>query len=484
MTIPRKRPEPRRLTPTMLISLFSLGANAGGSRATLELSSRLRSDVTYLVADPADRLATPLLANPAGLRPPTIRVNRLKPKPHVRPGTASARELVRRNLDLAADFAWVRRQDRLAAASGADLVCSMTTLMHRADVFWVHFLRAQAVEQTYGVSVSRADALLRRIDLKERHLLHLERKNLDPANHRLVIAPSRRTAADLAFHYDVDPERVAVVHNGVDDAVFTPPTAAVRAQARARLGLASDDVLALFVGRSPERKGLEPLVESAARIRRSTQGQRLRLAFAGFADTDYAHRVLAGHSLGAFVPGELPQDVLHRDWYSAADLLVLPSMVEPFGLVALEAMSCGVPAAVSDVAGAAEVISDRETGVILDSRHLAQDLDRLLVDALEARLDLAAMGAAARCDVATRLSWASQATHLQIRLDELAAQGPSLVTSGGRVHVPTHRPGPVVLRPNGARSRPSHPAVAAHTAVLPLPGRRPVATQANATRSR
>jgi len=57
----------------MLISLFSLGANAGGSRATLELSSRLRSDVTYLVADPADGLATLLLANPAGLRPPTIR---------------------------------------------------------------------------------------------------------------------------------------------------------------------------------------------------------------------------------------------------------------------------------------------------------------------------------------------------------------------------------------------------------------------------
>lgn len=483
MTIPRKRSGPLRLTPTMLISLFSLGANAGGSRATLELSSRLRSDVTYLVADPANGLATPLLANPAGLRPPTIRVNRLKPKPHVRPGTASARELVRRNLDLAADFAWVRRQDRLAAASGADLVCSMTTLMHRADVFWVHFLRAQAVEQTYGVSVSRADALLRRIDLKERHLLHLERKNLDPANHRLVIAPSRRTAADLAFHYDVDPARVAVVHNGVDDAVFTPPTTAVRAQARARLGLASDDVLALFVGRSPERKGLEPLVESAARIRRTTQGHRLRLAFAGFADTDYAHRVLAGHSLGAFVPGELPQDVLHRDWYSAADLLVLPSMVEPFGLVALEAMSCGVPAAVSDVAGAAEVISDRETGVILDSRHLAQDLDRLLVDALEGRLDLAAMGAAARCDVATRLSWASQATHLQIRLDELAARGPSLVTSGGRMHVPTRRPGPVVLRPTAAQSRASHPAVAAH-AVVPASARRPVVTQASATRSR
>jgi len=61
MTIPRKRSGPLRLTPTMLISLFSLGANAGGSRATLELSRRLRSDVTYLVADPASSRSSPTI---------------------------------------------------------------------------------------------------------------------------------------------------------------------------------------------------------------------------------------------------------------------------------------------------------------------------------------------------------------------------------------------------------------------------------------
>ena len=468
------------VSPSMLISLFSLGANAGGSRATLELSSRLSSDVSYLVADPAEGLTSPLLANPAGLRPPSITVNRLRPKPHVRPGTATARELVRRNLDLAADLAWVRRQDRLAAESSVDLVCSMTTLMHRADVFWVHFLRAQAVEQTYGISVSRADALLRRIDLKERHLLRLERVNLKPANHRLVVAPSRRTAADLAFHYGIDPAGVAVVHNGVDDTVFTPPTAGVRARARARLGLAGDDVLALFVGRSPERKGLEPLVDSAARIRRRDGGRRLRLAFAGFADTDYAHRLLAGQEIGAFVPGELDQDVLRHDWYAAADLLVLPSMVEPFGLVALEAMACGVPAAVSDVAGAAEVISDRETGIILDSTRLGAELDALFADALDGRLDLAAMGAAARCDVATRLSWTSQATHLQIRLDELAATGPSLLAHTGPRHAAPRQP-------TRAESRRAGASVAARaTGIRPISIGRPaeLGRQASATRSR
>jgi len=432
----------RRLST--LISLFSLGANAGGSRATLELTSRLDSSVTYLVADPSDanHMWSPDTAR-HGI--PSVAVNRLRPKPHVRPGTASARRLLYRNLDLPADLVWLRRQDRIATASGADLVCSMTTLMQRADVFFVHFLRAQAVEQTYGVSVSRADALLRRIDLKERHLLHLERANLRPENHRLLVAPSYRTAADLSAYYDVPPERIRVVHNGVDDRVFRPPTGSDRVRARALLGLDRDDVLVVFVGRSPERKGLVPLVESVARTAGRRPDRRVRLALTGFADVEYGHRMLAENGIDGYVPGELSPDELRRNWYAAADVLALPSRVEPFGLVALEAMACGVPAAVTDVAGSSEVISSGRTGTVLASADLDASLDRLLVDAIESRIDLAAMGRAARRDVERRFSWESRAANLQDVLDELAHRGPSLVSRRRRAN--GSRPTPVVPRP-------------------------------------
>jgi len=416
----------------LLVSLFSLGASAGGSRATLELTSRLPSDLTYLVADPADGLRESFFTSPASGRTPAIQLNQVRPKPHVRPGTATAARLVRRNLDLAHDLTWVRRQDRIAAGSRADLVCSMTTLMHRADVFFVHFLRCEAVEQTYGVSVSRADALLRRVDLKERHLLRLERTNLAPDNHRLLVVPSHRTAAALQFHYGVPERRIAVVHNGVDDRTFTPPTPELRRAARANLGLGADDVLVLFVGRSPERKGLEPLVTATARAQagRPTGRRRLRLALAGFADTAFADRVLAEHELAAFVPGELTQQQLRDHWYAAADVLALPAMVEPFGLVALEAMASGVPALVSDLSGAAEVIRPDRTGLVVDGRRMHAALEHALTDILDGQVDLSSLGANARLDVESTLSWWSQAHQLQGRLDELARSGPSLRTGG------------------------------------------------------
>jgi glycosyltransferase involved in cell wall biosynthesis len=432
----------------LLVSLFSLGANAGGSRATLQLTSRLPADLTYLVADPADGLRDHFFTNPPSGRMPAVHLNQVRPKPHVRPGTATTARLLRRNLDLGNDLAWVRRQDRIAAGSGADLVCSMTTLMHRADVFFVHFLRCQAVEQTYGVSVSRADALLRRVDLKERHLLRLERTNLDPRNHRLLVVPSYRTAAALQFHYGVPSRRIAVVHNGVDDNTFAPPQPHCRREARARLGLHPDDVLVLFVGRSPERKGLEPLVASAA-------------------------RVLAEHDVEAFVPGEQSAHQLRHDWYAAADLLALPSMVEPFGLVALEAMASGVAPLVSDLSGAAEVISHGRTGLVVDGRRMSAALEETLTAALDGALDLRGLGAAGRIDVESRLSWSSQAARLQGRLDELAESGRSLVASP---HAPVRPwPGRPPRFETGLPSLLTSPG---------LPSPRSATGQASATRSR
>ena len=77
----------------------------------------------------------------------------------------------------------------------------------------------------------------------------------------------------------------------------------------------------------------------------------------GFPDGQAARETVSDLGVPAYVPGELDQDDLVRNWYAAADLLVLPAMVEPFGLVALEAMACGVPAVVSDAAGVAAVVA-------------------------------------------------------------------------------------------------------------------------------
>jgi glycosyltransferase involved in cell wall biosynthesis len=418
---------------SVLVSVFTTGGNAGGSLATLEIASRLgAADLTMLVADSTADPANFTHHHSAGAGRPHFVVNRLRPRPHIRPGTAKTAGVLRRGVTLPADLAWVRRQDHIAAASGADLVCSMTTLMHAADVFFVHFLRCEAVEQTYGVPVTRADALLRRVDPKERQLLRLERTNVQARNHRLLIAPSHRTAAALTYHYGVDPARIRAVHNGVDHERFRPPGRAGRARARRALALETDDVFCLFVGRSPERKGLPALLQAAAQVRRDApNGTRLRLAVAGFPDGQAARDTVSDLGVPAYVPGEIDQDELVRHWYAAADLLVLPAMVEPFGLVALEAMACGVPAVVSDAAGVAEVIQPGRTGIVLSNPSLDADLSAVLTAAVDGRLDLAGLGRAARADVVDRLSWDARAAALAAELAQLQREGPSLLSRAG-----------------------------------------------------
>ena len=425
---------------SVLVAVFATGGNAGGSLATLEIATRLgAADLTMLVADSAADASALTHRGTATSGWPHLVVNPLRPRPHIRPGTAKTAGVLRRGAQLPADVAWVRRQDHIATASGADLVCSMTTLMHAADVFFVHFLRCQAVEQTYGVPVTRADALLRRVDPKERQLLRLERANVQERNHRLLVAPSHRTAAALTYHYGVDPARIRVVHNGVDHERFHPAGRAGRAQARRALALAPDDVFCLFVGRSPERKGLPALLQAAAQVRQeSPSGSRLRLAVTGFPDGQAARETVSDLGVPAYVPGELDQDDLVRNWYAAADLLVLPAMVEPFGLVALEAMACGVPAVVSDAAGVAEVIQPGRTGIVLTNSTLDSDLSAVLTAAVEGRLDLAGLGRSARADVVDRLSWDARAGALAAELARLQREGPSLLSAAGRRRAHDH----------------------------------------------
>ena len=107
-------------------------------------------------------------------------------------------------------------------------------------------------------------------------------------------------------------------------------------------------------------------------------------------------------------------------------------MVEPFGLVALEAMACGVPAVVSDAAGVAEVIHPGRTGIVLGNSSLDSDLSAVLTAAVEGRLDLAGLGRSARADVVNRLSWDARAAALATELAQLRRDGPSLLSPAGR----------------------------------------------------
>jgi D-inositol-3-phosphate glycosyltransferase len=201
----------------------------------------------------------------------------------------------------------------------------------------------------------------------------------------LLVAASPVERAELVAHGGADPGRVTVVPCGVDTTLFAPGD---RAAARAALGLGPGPLL-LYVGRIAPIKGLVTLLDATARLR--AEGRRARLFIVGGdADEDLdGHEADLRRLVGAlglddavtFV-GAQPQERL-RSYYLAADVTVLPSYYESFGMVALEAMACGSPVIASRVGGLQTTVRDGVTGLLVpehDAPALAEALERLLSD--------------------------------------------------------------------------------------------------------
>jgi len=201
-----------------------------------------------------------------------------------------------------------------------------------------------------------------------------------------IVAASPVEAEYLARYYSVDQRRIAVVPCGVDTELFRP---GAQTEARAALGLPPGPVV-LYVGRIAPVKGLDTLLDAVARLR--DRGRALQLLIVG-GDTDElldgheaelrrrAERLRVGDRV-RFV-GARTQPVL-RTYYVAADVTVLPSYYESFGMVALEAMACASPVIASRVGGLVTTVRDGVTGYLVtdgDADALAARIDALLGDA-------------------------------------------------------------------------------------------------------
>lgn len=188
-----------------------------------------------------------------------------------------------------------------------------------------------------------------------------------------LVANTDLEARQLVELYDADPRRVAVVHPGVDLAVFTP--APDRAVVRADLGVRPDALVLLFVGRIQPLKAPDVLLRAAAAMvaRDPVLRQRLAVVVAGGPSGTGLARPRAledlARSLGIadlvrFVP---PVDrVRLADWYRCADVAVVPSYSESFGLVAVEAQACGLPVVAARVGGLPTAVADGRSGILVD----------------------------------------------------------------------------------------------------------------------
>jgi D-inositol-3-phosphate glycosyltransferase len=209
-----------------------------------------------------------------------------------------------------------------------------------------------------------------------------------------------------------------------------------RADARREIGYGSGRLL-LFVGRLERLKGVEVAIRALALLR-DRRHDDVRLLILGEdsheGDESEMDRLKAiASEVGVRDRVDFIGSVAHHElpyFYAAADVCVMPSYSESFGLVALEAQSCGCPVVASGVSGLRSVVRDEVSGYLIDEHDAAtyaERIGRLLADRELAEQ----MGRRGRL-LAQRFSWTRTADRLEVLFDELAEHNQALVQAGAR----------------------------------------------------
>jgi D-inositol-3-phosphate glycosyltransferase len=195
----------------------------------------------------------------------------------------------------------------------------------------------------------------------------------------LLIASTADEASDLVEQYHADPGRVSVVAPGVDLEMFQPID---QEKARQQIGYGAGRLL-LFVGRLERLKGVEVAITALAELRR--QGEDVRLLILGEdsrdgEDSEKARLKSVASSIGVRDRVDFLGSVAHHElryFYGAADVLVMPSYSESFGLVALEAQACGLPVVGSAATGLRSVVRDGVSGYLVEDSDPATYAERI-----------------------------------------------------------------------------------------------------------
>lgn len=202
-----------------------------------------------------------------------------------------------------------------------------------------------------------------------RVLMKLERKGYKYAQR--IVAISTTTKDSLVNDYQVPSEKITVIPVGVDVGIFKP------------LDIKKIPNSVLYVGRLCERKGLYYLIESIKMVREAIPNIKLYLIGKGNLREEL-QRLVEKHGLlrNVVFIGKVSEEELIK-WYNRAEVFVLPSLFEGFGIVCIEAMACGVPVIGTKVPGIVDIIRDRDNGLLVppqDPDSLAKAIVQMLKD--------------------------------------------------------------------------------------------------------
>ncbi|MFN8523065.1 MAG: glycosyltransferase [Chloroflexota bacterium] len=249
----------------------------------------------------------------------------------------------------------------------------------------------------------------------------------------VVIASTEVDRAQMVNTYRADPRNITVVPGGVDLSLFRPGD---QEDARRELGLPGGPLL-LFAGRIQRLKGIDVLIRAAAILRSDLPGLNVVVVGGGAGTGDGEsedQREL--RRLRAIAAEESVEDIVRfvggaeqaklRTYYRAADLTVMPSTYESFGLVAVESMACGTPVVATRVGGLSTIVRDGENGFLVPWRDPRLFADRIRL-ALKERGTLERLRSGAR-QTGQHYSWAAVADRTRRVYQSLAT--PAAVARG------------------------------------------------------
>jgi len=180
-----------------------------------------------------------------------------------------------------------------------------------------------------------------------------------------IITATEREIGELERFYEAPADRMQIIPCGVDLNLFRPVD---QATARRQLGFDPEEKLLLYVGRLEPQKGIERLLAAISHLMHLSKIKLVVIGGDGHHEPEFQRLLQLSKELDirdkVFFAGRVDQQDLPA-YYSAANLLVVPSHHESFGLVALEALACGTPVVASDVGAMRSIIIENETGCVV-----------------------------------------------------------------------------------------------------------------------